>query len=150
MTTSYICILKEYREFIKMDLDLANTLSQTVSLQMQRDNLFVNTSGLQEEYYLMDLIMNRIHNLSYIKERLKNIDFKLNKNILLISIPFYQTYKNYRHNFGLNRLINTAKNIFGNCISAYYEEKIILMISKDDEEVFSEKCKRKFYRVFKT
>ena len=60
------------------DLELTNTLSQTLSVQMQKDNLFINNSGLEEEYYLMDLLMNRIDNLSYIEERLKNIDFKLN------------------------------------------------------------------------
>jgi len=63
--------------------------------------LFINTSGLEEEYYLMDLLKNSINNISYIEERLKNIDFKLNKNILIIVIPFRQTYQDCRHNFGL-------------------------------------------------
>lgn len=137
ITIAYICVLQEYRKFIDEDLELTNTLSQTLSIQMQRDNLFINSSGLEEEYYLMDLLMNRIDNLSYIKQRLENTDFKINKNILLIVIPFYQTYQDYRHNFGLKQLISNAKNILGNCISAYYEDKIILMVSSEKYEVLS-------------
>lgn len=144
VTVAYICILQENREFIKEDLELTNTLAQTLSIQMQKDNLFINSSGLEEEYYLMDLLKNSINNLSYIKERLKNIDFKLNKNILLIVIPFRQTYQDYRHNFGLKQLIITTKNIFGNCISAYHENSIILLISKEDDAVFSENTKTRF------
>ncbi|MBU3113520.1 helix-turn-helix domain-containing protein [Clostridium lacusfryxellense] len=149
ITISYICVLKEYRDFIEEDLELTNTLAQTISLQMQRDNLFINSSGLEEEYYLMDLLMNRIENLEYIEKRLQNIDFKLNKNILLIVIPFYQIYQNYRHNFALNQLINDVKKIFGNCISAYYEDKIIFMISKEEDEVISENTKENFLDFLK-
>ncbi|MBU3183064.1 helix-turn-helix domain-containing protein [Clostridium psychrophilum] len=144
ITVAYICILQENREFIEEDLELTNTLAQTLSIQMQKDNLFINSSGLEEEYYLMDLLKNSINNLSYIKERLKNIYFKLNKNILLIVIPFRQTYQDYRHNFGLKQLIITTKNIFGNCISAYHEDSIILLISKEDDAVFSENTKTRF------
>jgi len=149
VTISYICILQEHREFVEEDLELTNTLSQTLSVQMQKDNLFINNSGLEEEYYLMDLLMNRIDNLSYIEERLKNIDFKLNKNIVLVAIPFPQTYQNYHHNFGLTQLINTTKSIFGNCISAYYKDKIIFMVGKEDDEVFSENIKIKFTNFLK-
>ncbi|WP_253198945.1 PucR family transcriptional regulator [Clostridium estertheticum] len=149
ITVAYICVLQENREFIEEDLEITNTLSQTLSIQMQKDNLFINSSGLEEEYYLMDLLKNSINNLNYIEERLKNIDFKLNKNILLIVIPFLQTYQDYRHNFGLKQLIVTTKNIFGNCISTYYEDSIILMVSKEDDEVFSENTKSRFIDFLK-
>ncbi|MBX4266632.1 helix-turn-helix domain-containing protein [Clostridium estertheticum] len=149
ITVAYICVLQENREFIEEDLEITNTLSQTLSIQMQKDNLFINSSGLEEEYYLMDLLKNSINNLNYVEERLKNIDFKLNKNILLIVIPFRQTYQDYRHNFGLKQLIVTTKNIFGNCISAYYEGSIILMVSKEDDEVFSENTKSRFIDFLK-
>ena len=144
VTVAYICILQENRKFIEEDLEITNTLTQTLSIQMQNDNLFINSSGLEEEYYLMDLLKNSINDLSHIEERLKTIDFKLNKNILLIVIPFRQTYQDYRHNFGLKQLIITIKNIFGNCISAYYEDSIILLISKEDDEVFSQETKTRF------
>ncbi|WBL48099.1 PucR family transcriptional regulator [Clostridium estertheticum] len=149
ITVAYICVLQENREFIEEDLEITNTLSQTLSIQMQKDNLFINSSGLEEEYYLMDLLKNSINNLNYVEERLKNIDFKLNKNILLIVIPFRQTYQDYRHNFRLKQLIVTTKNIFRNCISAYYEGSIILMVSKEDDEVFSENTKTRFIDFLK-
>ncbi len=135
ITISYICVLQEYREFMEDDLELTNTLSKTISIQIQRDNLFITSSGLEEEYYLMHLLSNPTDTIIYTKQRLKNIDFKLNKNMILISIPFPQKYKDYRHNFGLRELITSSKNILGNCISTYYEDKIIFLVSEKDDAI---------------
>ena len=86
------------------------SLSKVVSMQLQKENLFISNSGLDEEYYLMDLLINKIDNIEYIKERLKYINFNLNENLLILSIPFKQKYKDYRHNFGLKELIKKLKN----------------------------------------
>jgi len=149
LTVSYICILEKSRKFIKDDLELTNTLSEILSVQMQKENLFVSSSGLEEEYYLMDLLSNRIDSIDYTKQRLNDIDFKIHKKIILIVIPYNQIYKDYRHNFGLKQLMNTAKNILGNCIVAYYEEKIILMVSADESDVISKSIKEKFIDFLK-
>lgn len=144
VTVSYICILEKNRKFINNDLELTNTLSQVLSIQMQKENLFVNSSGLEEEYYLMDLLNGRIDNIDYAKQRLDDIGFKICKNISLIIAPYNQIYKDYRHNFGLKQLMNGAKKILQNCITAYYEEKIIFMISGDDKNIISEEVKEEF------
>lgn len=52
ITTAYICVVKKYRDFDFDDLNLVNTLSKTLSIQIQKNNLFISTSGLEEEYYL--------------------------------------------------------------------------------------------------
>lgn len=148
ITISYICVLQEYREFMEDDLELTNTLSKTISIQIQRDNLFITSSGLEEEYYLMHLLSNPTDNITYTKQRLQNIDFKLNKNMILISIPFPQKYKDYRHNFGLRELITSSKNILGNCISTYYEDKIIFLVSEKDD-VISINIEEKFKNYLK-
>ncbi len=144
VTVSYICVLQEYDQLSEDDLELTDTLSQTLAIQMERDNLFITSSGLEEEYYLIDMLTNKMDNLYYIQQRLENIDFTLNKNILFISIPFAQTSQDYGYHFGLKQLMNTAKNILGNCIYAYYEDKIIFMVSTKEEEVLSKNTKKKF------
>jgi len=69
LTVWYICILEKNRKFINDDLVITNTLAEVLSVQMQKENLFVSSSGLQEEYYFMDLLSNRIDNIDYIKQR---------------------------------------------------------------------------------
>lgn len=144
ITTAYICVLKKYRDFNPDDLSLVNTLSKALSLQIQKDNLFINNSGLEDEYYLIDLLENKISDMDYLKERLSHIDFKIKDNLFLISIPFKQIYKDYRHNFGLKQLINSVKGIFINSIASYIDDKIIFLVSKNSEELLSSDTKAQF------
>lgn len=144
ITTAYICVLKKHRDFNHDDLTLVNTLSKALSIQIQKDNLFINSSGLEEEYYLIDLLENKIDDINYLKERLSQTNFKIKDNLFLVSIPFKQIYKDYRHNFGLKQLINNAKSIFINSIATYVNDKIIFLISKDSEKLFSSQSENQF------
>jgi sugar diacid utilization regulator len=142
ITVGYISVLQSKREFNAADLELTNVLSKVFSIQLQKENLFISNSGLDEEYYLTDLLINRIDNIEYMTERLQYINFNLHKNLLILSIPFKQKYKDYRHNFGLTELIKKIKTILGNCISTYYKDTIIFLISNDHNEVITDSLKQ--------
>ncbi len=145
----YIGVLQSKREFKEEDLELTNVLSKVLSIQLQKENLFLSNSGLDEEYYLIDLLVNNIDNIEYIKSRLQYINFNLNKNLIILSIPFKQKYKDYRHNFGLKELIKTLKNMFGNCIFTYYKEMIVFLISNDNEQVVTDYIKENLLEFLK-
>lgn len=142
ITVGYISVLQSKREFNAEDLELTNVLSKVFSIQLQKENLFISNSGLDEEYYLTDLLINRIDNIEYMTQRLQYINFNLHKNLLILSIPFKQKYKDYRHNFGLTELIKKIKTILGNCISTYYKDTIIFLISNDHNEVINDSIKQ--------
>ncbi len=141
ITVGYIGVLQSNREFQEDDLELTNALSKVLSIQLERENLFVTTSGLNEEYYLMDLLINKIDNIEYIMGRLQNNNFSIKENFIMLSIPFKQKYKDYRHNFALRELINRLKVILKNCISTYYDDKIIFLISNEYNEVITASIK---------
>lgn len=149
ISIAYISILQSKRNFQDEDLELTNILSKVLSLQMQKENLFISNSGLDEEYYLMDLLVNGIDNIEYVKERFKFINFNLKKHLLLLSIPFKQKYEDYRHNFGLKQLIESCKKILGNCISTYYKDRIIFLISNENEIVINENTKENLLEFLK-
>jgi len=149
ITVAYISVLQSKREFEEEDLELTNVLSKVFSVQLQKENLFISNSGLDEEYYLTDLLINRIDNIEYITERLEYINFNLYENLLILSIPFKQKYKDYRHNFGLKELIKKFKNILGNCISTYYKDTIIFLISNEHKEVINDSLKETLLEFLK-
>ncbi|POO89028.1 PucR family transcriptional regulator, partial [Clostridium sp. 2-1] len=93
ISIGYISVLQRNRDFEDEDLELTNILSNLLSIQIQKDNLFISNSGLDEEYYLMDLLVNDIDNLEYASERLKYSSFTLSKYNLILSIPFKQKYE---------------------------------------------------------
>lgn len=141
ITIGYISILQSKRKFREEDLDVTNILSKVISIQIQKENIFISNSGLDEEYYLMDLLENDIDNIEYVEERLKNSNLNLNKHLIIISIPFKQKYKDFRHNFGLNQLITGIKKICDNCISAYYKDMIVFLVSNENYYVLSDSIK---------
>ncbi|MZK52220.1 PucR family transcriptional regulator [Clostridium beijerinckii] len=149
ISIGYISVLQRNRDFEDEDLELTNILSNLLSIQIQKDNLFISNSGLDEEYYLMDLLVNDIDNLEYASERLKYSSFTLSKYNLILSIPFKQKYEDYRHNFGLRDLIQRLKGILGNCISTYYKDTIIFLISSDNEQIISEYIKENLLEFLK-
>ncbi|AQR95400.1 PucR family transcriptional regulator [Clostridium saccharoperbutylacetonicum] len=137
ITIGYIGVLESIRKLKESDLEYTDTLSKVLSIQIQKENLFISNSGLAEEYYLVDLLENKIDNLEYFKKRLQFSKFNLEENLLMLSIPFKQKYNDFRHNFGLQQLINQLKNILGNSIAAYYKDMIIILVSNSNEYVIT-------------
>lgn len=135
ITTFFICILENNKKFMSEDLELTNALSKVLSEHFEKENKFISNSGLDEEYYLMELLNNKSDNIDYIKQRLNHINFKFKKNFIILSIPFKQYFKDYRHNFGLKEVIKNIKIILGNCIFTYYQESIIFLVSSDADEI---------------
>lgn len=137
ITIGYIGVLESIRKLKESDLEYTDILSKVLSIQIQKENLFISNSGLAEEYYLVDLLENKIDNLEYFKKRLQFSKFNLEENLLMLSIPFKQKYNDFRHNFGLQQLINQLKNILGNSIAAYYKDMIIILVSNSNEYVIT-------------
>lgn len=135
ITTFFICILENNKKFNDEDLELTNILSKVLSVHFEKENKFISNSGLDEEYYLMELLKNKSDNIDHIKQRLNHINFKFKKNYIILSIPFKQYFKDYRHNFGLKEVIKNIKNILGNCIFTYYQEMLIFLVSSNDDEI---------------
>lgn len=146
VTTGYICVLEREVKFKDSDLELVNILSKTISIFTQKEHFFISNSGLCDEYYLIDLLSNKIDcdDIKYIEERLKNSRFLLKENYVVLSIPYVQKYKDYRYNFGLKELMQSCKNIFKNCLSTYYENNIIFLVSSDTVNVLTDSVKNSF------
>lgn len=149
ITVGYISVLQSKREFNAEDLELTNVLSKVLSIQLQKENLFISNSGLDEEYYLTDLLINKIDNIEYITKRLQYVNFNLYENLIILSIPFKQKYNDYRDNFGLKELIKNFKNILRNCISTYYKDRIIFLISNEHKEVINDSLKQPLLEFLK-
>ncbi|WP_243156435.1 helix-turn-helix domain-containing protein [Clostridium sp. C8-1-8] len=144
ITVGYICVLQELRPFVEMDLEIINELSKTLSIFIEKSDQFISSSGLEEEYYVIDMLITNSYSINYLEERLNAVNFKLKANFLIITVPFYKKYADYRHNFGLNQLIQNCKLILGNCIAAYYDSKIIFLLSSSSDTVISLEQKTRF------
>ena len=149
ITTSYIHVQETNKKLNVSDLELVSTLSKVVAAFSEKEHVFISNSGLCDEYYLIDLLSNNFNDIEYIKNRLKNSSFKLKENFLVISIPFVYEFKDYKYNFALKELIQSGKNILKNCLSAYYENNIIFLVSSSDFNVISNNTREQFANFLK-
>lgn len=138
LTAFYIGIIKEETDFTDEHLELTNTLAKVLAVQIEKDNIFITNSGSDYEYYLTDLLLNKIDNIDYLKSRLTNINFKLGKFFTILAIPFEQVTNNYKHNFALKELFKNIKNIFINSIFTYYKENIVFLITSNTNTIITE------------
>ncbi|HCW54593.1 MAG TPA: PucR family transcriptional regulator [Clostridium sp.] len=144
ITTSYIHVQEINKKLIVADLELVSILSKDAAACSEKEHIFISNSGLCDEYYLIVLLSNNFDDIEYINIRLKDSPFKLKENFLVISIPFVYEFKDYRYNFALKELIQSGKNILKNCLSAYYENNIIFLVSSSNFNVISNNTKEQF------
>lgn len=149
ITTGYICIEKINKDFSNSDLELVSTLSKVIASYFEKEHIFISNSGLCDEYYLIDLLSNNFDNIDYIKDRLKNSMFDLKENFILISVPYVQEFKDYRYNFGLKELMQSGKNILKNCLSTYYEDNIIFLVSSSHFNVITDSITNQLVKFLK-
>ena len=149
ITTSYLYIQESNKKLSFSDLELVSTLSKVVAAFSEKEHIFISNSGLCDEYYLIDLLTNNFDDIEYIKNRLKNSSFVIKENFVIISIPFVYESKDYRYNFALKELMQSGKNILQNCLSAYYENNIIFLVSSSDFNIISENIKEQLENFLK-
>jgi sugar diacid utilization regulator len=122
----YITIASVFRKFEDIDYEIVQLLSKTISQEMQKNKFFRSREGVVLEYFLTDLLENKIEDISVFEERIKYLNIKNEGNhyIVLIravhSIPMSQV-----------RIQNEEIELFGSFI--YYKDDIVLLLNRNEK-----------------
>jgi sugar diacid utilization regulator len=135
IVTGHLSICYSGKEPKKEDIDLATTLAQIISVEMQKHSYFIDKSGLQYEYFLTDLLEMHFDNLETVYSRLQALDIKFRKYLCIVALscddPFYNTIFNKKQ-------MEQLRSIYSNSMSLVYKDNIVLFISQDSPFKFSE------------
>lgn len=128
-----IVVCEHERPFKENDLELVSLLCNAVSIEMQKNKFIHHSRGLLHENFIEDLLGKKIKDSEVIEERKKilGLDFKKNLFVLVIDINDFDRTK-----FSIIYLKNEFEKMLSNSKAIVHDEKIVLVISANNENSF--------------
>ncbi len=127
-TVGYITVVGVWKPFDINDIENASLFSRVVSQEMQKDKFFRNSRGMLFEYFISDLMDNRINDQRIMEERMKYLNLELKGNIYLMII---RSRMSISDNFIIGSMQRFDLESFGRPI--IYNDDILLLVTRNSE-----------------
>lgn len=131
----YLCVLAQERPFSEYDFDFVASLSDIISIEMQKDNFFSEKCGLKYEYFLTDLIEGHFENADFIHERLVQFGYAEGKYYQIMTAEFENRS---RAHLNQQYLIEQLVTILPDTIAFFYQGNVVLLKSFKGDPWFDE------------
>jgi PucR family transcriptional regulator, proline-responsive transcriptional activator len=115
-----------FKPFDENVIEIAGLLSNTLSLEMQKNKFLRNSKGIMYEYFITDLLDGKIHDRETIEERIKFLNWNAKANIYVLTIRA----KNYEtENVSITKIVELLNGLVNDSISVLYNNDIVLIIN---------------------
>lgn len=124
----YICVLARKRSFETTDFEIVRTLSQMLSVEMQKNSFFTERTGFKYEYFLTDLLDGNMVGKEFIEQRIRQLGRKPMRHYWIMTGMFEKEqdiYMNQRY------YIEQMVTIIKNSIALFYKGHIVLLTSAE-------------------
>lgn len=124
----YICVLAKNHPFDMADFEIVHTLSQMVSVEMQKNSFFTEKTGFKYEYFLTDLLEGNMIGKEFIEQRIQQLGRKPMRYYWMMTGVFEKErdiYMNQR--YYIEQMVTMIKN----SIALFYKGHIVLLGSSD-------------------
>lgn len=128
-TIGYLIIPCHKRLLNKEDIQIAELLSNVLSLKMQNSRFVNNSEGIIYEYFISDLLDGNITNPKVIEERLRCIKWILHDNIYVMTL-----HKKQNWNKSLLDICNLVTNLIYGSKAIVYNNYVVAIISRKKKE----------------
>lgn len=140
----YIIVFETNSKFTLEHFSLLKLISNITSEALQKNVLYKNMKGVDYENLLLDLLEENITCKEVLEQRMKSIEFKIDRKQVLIVIDF-ENYEGEINGF----LQYSLEKIFKKPKSVYYKEKIIVLTSASENDYLEENTICKFLEFIK-
>lgn len=157
-----VVVLEAFKSFSETDMLLIKSLSDTVSLELQKHKYYENLDGSKLELLIVDLLDGKVKDQETLEERLKFISWNLKKNLRVIVVT---TNQEDISSIPLKYVSGFFQNVFENSVCVLYKGSIVIIFGSNNDKGLSdnqlEKLKqfmkdtgmfsgvsRSFYRLF--
>lgn len=136
----YIILLESIEKFTESSYETIKILSNVISEELKKDQVYRNLGGLRYENLLIDILERSIIDEYALKERMKSIDCSFGDNLCLLVLDISQYNSNVtKPNFlkgSLEQLFPKHKSLFYKehvliVLDLLYEEKVEYFMDKD-------------------
>lgn len=137
----YICIRCDVRPINDEDLSFVLDISHMLSIEMQKDEFFIQKSGLKYEYFLTDLLERNLDNIDFATQHLIQLGQEFYQYFWVLTFSFSsESTNNMKPNYYIEQLLN----IFRNSMVFYYKGNLILLLTGKSTNPFTEVDQSKF------
>lgn len=137
----YICIRSDIRPFTDEDLTFVMDISHMLSIEMQKDEFFLQKSGLKHEYFLTDLLEGNLDNIEFAKQRLVQLGQDFYKYFWVITFSFSGESTN---RLKPNYYIQQLANIFRNPMGFFFKGTLVFLLTSKNTYPFTDIDLQKF------
>ncbi len=131
----YICIRGQNRSFSVDDLDLIHFLTQSISIQLQKNVEYTNPHGIKYDYFYKELFLNHFDNEANIKNQLKLLGVTPADNYYIIGCDFIEnTDKVLSPNYYCQQIMS----IFTNAVTGIYNGILVTLVPTNFLKPYSE------------
>ncbi|MBP2655969.1 MAG: transcriptional regulator [Firmicutes bacterium] len=136
----FVTLVELFVPFKENDLDVMNQVSMAIAIELQKAELYQNNSGLQHEYFLLDLLDGTLSNAALIESRSKALNVRLNPNKRIVVMEFTKQFLVVKQ---LKTLAHEVKNVMRWEFVLVYENRIVALTSHREDEIWSQENKVK-------
>ncbi|NTV91619.1 MAG: hypothetical protein HGA22_14875, partial [Clostridiales bacterium] len=127
-TVGYITVVGVWKPFDVTDIETVSLFSRVISQEMQKDRFFRNSRGMMFEYFISDLLENKLTDQKIMEERMKYLNLELKGNIYVLII---RAGKSVPDSFILDSMQKFNLEAFGRAI--IYNDDILLVVTRNTE-----------------
>jgi sugar diacid utilization regulator len=127
-TIGYISVVGVWKPFDINDIETVMLLSRVISQEMQKDRFFRNSRGMMLEYFISELMEEKITDSWAMEERMKYLNLEFKGNIYLMVI---RAGKRLPENFIQNSLNRFDLENYGRTI--IYNDDILMIAARNNE-----------------
>ncbi len=143
---AYIMVLVDERPFSAQDLDFAVLLSKVIAAEMRRASARGTNQSLIQENMLMDILGGGINREEVAMERARNADFKVGKNLCVLSIDII---KHQSNSYMIDYFRQTLERRFIGSKTLLYKQHLVLVLDLRDKDTITEPMYEKLHELMK-
>ncbi len=129
----YLCLIESSRKFIENDYRFVELLSQIISLEMQKAEVFTNKTGFKYEYFMTELINGDFTDLESAIKRYRLLGRE--------TFPYYRMFvfseeSDPYSKISKNLIMEQLVSILSNSMASYYKGNLVLLVSRREKLIF--------------
>lgn len=132
----YVCIRCIEREYTDADLDLIHSLTQMISIQLQKDDSYRNPQGIKYDMFLKDLFAGHFDNEETVREQLSFLGVKPGSYYYLVICSFCNpSMKLMADHYYIQQL----SSILPDSITGVFGNRFVTLVSTPEMKTLIEK-----------
>lgn len=123
----FVWVLERHKKFTQGDLKIVEILAQALSVEMQKDQFFKGKTGLKYEYFMADLLENRINSREMLERHLIQLNRKFHKYFRIMVLRLNDTQTN-----NITQIMQILRVMLSNSMAIYHKDAIVLLFEEKD------------------